>query len=97
MIFYDIENNRTRKKVADKLIEYGYERLQLSVFAGNEHPKRISGLWEILVKLVGGKETGSDKLYALRIEGSSFKKMLSVGNIDFDIAYICGERHTMIC
>lgn len=97
MIFYDIENDRLRKKIADKLIEYGYERLQLSVFAGPENPKGIAGLWQTLKKLVVSGKGEGDKLYALRVDRSSFKKMLRMGKGRLDISYICGEQHTVIC
>jgi len=34
LVSYDIENDRLRLKTANKLLEYGFIRLQKSVFAG---------------------------------------------------------------
>ena len=48
LIFYDISTDRIRTKIARRLVAEGYERIQLSVFAGNPHPQSNTQLWQDL-------------------------------------------------
>ncbi|MDZ7743481.1 MAG: CRISPR-associated endonuclease Cas2 [Bacteroidota bacterium] len=48
MIMYDISNDALRKKTADRLLAYGYERIQFSIFIGTQNPKQIKGMWRQL-------------------------------------------------
>jgi CRISPR-associated endonuclease Cas2 len=51
MIAYDIEDNRLRLKVAGKLIECGFLRLQKSVFAGDPRDTTLDRLQKWLKKM----------------------------------------------
>ena len=46
LVSYDIDNDKLRLRVANKLLEYGSMRLQRSVFLGNP----AAGLWNQLYR-----------------------------------------------
>ena len=93
LTFYDIEENRIRKKVADKLLYFGYVRLQYSVFAGKTNPNRF-GCWNILQDIVG--ERSQNKIYCLKISEESFENMKIIGVFEHDFEYLCGKKNTWV-
>ncbi len=56
IITYDIPDDRLRYAVANKLKDYGLERLQLSVFQGYLTRNRAEELAIVLRELVGDEE-----------------------------------------
>jgi len=62
LILYDIPLDKTRTKVANKLQEYGLERIQYSVFIGKIKVHNYKALSKKLEDLIN-KET--DKIYLL--------------------------------
>ena len=55
-VFYDIPDDRLRYKVANKLKDYGLERLQKSVFFGKLSWNRAEELKMVLDDLIGDEE-----------------------------------------
>jgi len=53
IITYDIEEDRTRQKVSEALLNAGLLRVQKSVFEGEIAPKSLEKLQKRLGKLVG--------------------------------------------
>ena len=92
LVFYDISNNKIRTKVAARLIEEGYERIQLSVFIGTWNPSKNGDLWEELNTRI--EEDPDAKLYVLAVSENSFKNMMTIGKCDYDIAYLTGNKHS---
>ena len=92
LICYDIKSNGIRKKVADRLTQQGYERLQLSVFIGIQPIKSNKALWKNLVNWL--LEDGG-KLSIIDVSISSVKNMTIIGEADFDVEYYKGELQSL--
>ena len=90
LIFYDISSDQIRTKVAKRLIAAGYERLQLSVYAGPMNPRQDKLLWRQLQQWVLTEKTA--KFYVLRVGAEQFKNIVAIGKIPFDILYLLGEK-----
>lgn len=93
LIFYDIEENRLRKKVADKLLYYGYTRMQYSVFGGVMNPE-LFGFWQQLRNLV--YDNAQNKIYCLKISTESFENMKTIGIFECDKSYMTGKKKTWV-
>ena len=93
LIIYDIAKNSVRTKIAKLLIKESYERLQLSVFLGNDDPMKNPFLWKPLNQLI--KEDKLAKFYIFPIPKNSIRNLRSIGNMDLDIEYLCGEKETL--
>ena len=52
-VFYDIENDRIRGKIADACLDYGLRRLQFSVFCGALSRNRREEVFVRLTDLLG--------------------------------------------
>ena len=90
LIFYDISKTSVRTKVAKLLIKGSYERLQLSVFLGNDNPLKLPLLSKQLRQLI--KEDELAKFYIIPIPITSLKNLQHIGKMDLDIDYLCGEK-----
>jgi len=55
-VIYDIEDNRTRVKVADACQDYGLARVQFSTFFGDLSRNRQEELAQRIGRLVGKKQ-----------------------------------------
>ncbi|MCB0798669.1 MAG: CRISPR-associated endonuclease Cas2 [Chitinophagales bacterium] len=96
LVCYDIQNDRKRTKIADLLMEYGYERLQYSVFVGLQEPSANERLWDRLTELVPEENDTTDRLLVIRLLKRHFKSMQVRGHILTDLPYICGELSTLV-
>ena len=64
VISYDIESDRTRRKLAKRLEGYGV-RIQYSVFECNLTDKRFQKLYKEIFQLTSGKSDGSVRFYSI--------------------------------
>ena len=64
VISYDIESDRTRRKLAKLLEGYGV-RIQYSVFECNLTDKRFQKLYTEIFQLTSGKSDGSVRFYSI--------------------------------
>ena len=64
VISYDIESDRTRRKLAKLLEGYGV-RIQYSVFECNLTDKRFQKLYKEVFQLTSGKSDGSVRFYSI--------------------------------
>ncbi len=92
LIFYDIGESSARTKVSKRLVDMGYERIQLSVFCGLENPKNTPSLWAYIEKCINEKE---DKIYVLKVSKASLKSMDVLGILDLDLEYLAGDKHSL--
>lgn len=93
LIGYDITNDKIRTKVAQKLSQHGYERIQYSVFAGHFHPEELK-LWASLENLL--QDYPNESIFCVKISTESFENMRIIGNFGFDIRYLCGKKSSLI-
>lgn len=92
LIFYDIKNNRFRKKVSQILEERGYVRLQYSIFAGPYHPKH-TGVWN---KIAKNLDERIDKCYYIKMTDQQFSNMEILGILGEDLDYVAGKLSSLI-
>jgi len=79
LLFYDIENDKARTKLAKKAEELGLVRLQYSVFLGNGNQVYWSKVYE-QVKKIGEKfDLAKDSCCLLIVEEKYIKGMTIVG------------------
>ena len=90
LIVYDISVDSIRNKVSKILIKESFERLQLSVFIGNENPAKNHKLWQQFQNLI--KDDDEAKFYVFPIPDNSLKKMQYIGQSDVDIEYLLGNK-----
>lgn len=94
LIMYDIAKDKIRTKVSKMLVSAGYERIQLSVFAGPDDPKANTKLWLDIEKIMS-KEPAA-KLFVIEVLERKFLNMHIIGNFDIDLDYLTGQKLTMI-
>ncbi|HMO41095.1 MAG TPA: CRISPR-associated endonuclease Cas2 [Saprospiraceae bacterium] len=92
LVSYDIQNDRQRKKVADKLIELGLERVQYSVFAGPLKDHLLLQLKAWLPPHLPGPE---DRLFLLPLPMQSIRRGMYIGSNLLDEAYMLNTQHTL--
>ncbi|MBE0426169.1 MAG: CRISPR-associated endonuclease Cas2 [Nitrospirae bacterium] len=72
-VFYDIEIDRIRNKIAEICKDYGLERIQFSGFAGRLNRNRRE---EFFLKLTDAIKEGSGKILILPVCEKDFKSIL---------------------
>lgn len=95
LICYDIENDRLRKKIADKLLEEGLERIQYSVFIGPVSQIRKKALVQWLQERLQDMESPQDRMLILKVNPDHLSKMIILGEISVDIALMIGKKNTL--
>ena len=93
LIFYDITSDRLRTKIAKRFIAEGYERLQYSVYTSIDNPAKNLLLWQELT-LILKEETGA-KLYVIPTLKNNFRNIKIIGNFEYDLAYLLGEKGSL--
>ena len=90
LITYDIKDDKGRNKIAAMLLQYGFERLQYSVFAGTCTVAQWKRWHLKLIKLFNRICEKEDKLYAIPQSQKLFAKTQMTGQ-EFDIDWISGK------
>ena len=93
---YDISSDRTRTKVAGKLLEYGLERIQFSVFIGNIKPRLLIELKNKVQPLIDGTKNPQDSLLFIPLSPQHLERHLAIGDQQLDVDYISGNRLVLI-
>ena len=95
LICYDIENDKWRKKLSDRLIQFGLERIQYSVFVG----PLTESLLERLSRWIKEHEkfllSDNNSILILGLLPSQLEKMTIFGVVDFDLKMITGKQNTL--
>jgi len=91
LVIYDISSDKSRKKIADRLLDIGMIRAQLSVFLGTVEPNRLDEIALFAEELL----TDSDRLYILPITRDNLRSARIVGQ-GFDEELVTDEVLTMV-
>ena len=51
-VVYDISKDRTRKKIGDRCLDYGLQRVQKSVYLGEVAPNRVEEIIQFSMDLL---------------------------------------------
>ncbi len=80
LAFYDIEEDNIRNKVSNKLEEFGFIRLQYSVYAGRISKVHLELCYQAIADILAKSESERNKFSILLIEPEELRKMLYLGN-----------------
>lgn len=87
LIAYDIIQNKNRNKIIDILFDYGFERVQGSIFIGEIKNKKLKRLIHLASKVIDIKE---DSLYFFHLNKEEFDESKFLGKI-LNIRYLNEE------
>lgn len=91
-LIYDISNDRTRSKIADRCLDYGLYRVQKSVFLGDLDKNRVDEIVLLSRELLDG---GSDSMYVFPMCRDDFDKVQIIGQ-GFDGELVTDELLTKV-
>lgn len=78
VIAYDIIETKTRNKIIEILFDFGFERVQNSIFIGEINKKKLKKIINLSEKLINRKE---DSLYFFNLNKEEFNKSEFLGKI----------------
>jgi CRISPR-associated protein Cas2 len=96
LICYDITKDSLRTKVGKKIIEYGLDRINKSVYLGTLKESSLTLLVQLLSNLVVQKGDPSDSIIVIYVSGQSVQDMIVLGKNDLDKDQLSGDKHTLI-
>jgi CRISPR-associated endonuclease Cas2 len=91
LISYDISKDALRSRVAKKLIYYGCERLQYSVYAGSLRP----AVYEEMQHWLRSHIKGKDSVLIIPLPPQTVENALSLGESTVPWDWICHKVHTL--
>lgn len=91
LICYDIEDDKLRKKISDRLIQAGLERVQYSVFLGPLKPGHAPGLIEWLSAILPDGTDSDDNILVLPLSPNSLDQLTVLGKNDIDPEALAGR------
>lgn len=96
LICYDIQSNALRAALSQKIIQFGLERINLSVYLGTLKESDLANLEALLQQIMSNRAGPDDSLIILPVTNNSVWQMQVLGRNDLDIEDLSGERHTLI-
>lgn len=90
-VIYDISKDKPRKRLADKAIEQGLERVQKSVFLGNIDQNLID---ELVIYAEEQINLDNDSVYVFPMCQEDFKKIELIGEA-FDKAMVNNKINSL--
>lgn len=96
LICYDIESNALRAKIGQKILEFGLDRINLSVYLGTLKSADLARLEKLLKDLMKTKAKPNDSLIILAVTAAQVAQMQVLGRNDLDLDDLTGDRHTLI-
>jgi CRISPR-associated protein Cas2 len=91
---YDIENDKSRTKIAKYLEQTGLTRLQYSLFIGKMNFVKWQKTKQKIEKIFNQYASPNDKLYIQNIDENNFEKMEIMGNAP-DIDFILHKQKVL--
>jgi CRISPR-associated protein Cas2 len=80
---YDISKARARKRIADRLLAIGMERIQKSVYLGKVRSKSLNKVLRQAARLMGPE----DRLYVVPLSQDQLRRIRTQGPVpDLDLA-----------
>jgi len=96
LVMYDITHDRTLQKVAKKLQQHGFERMNYSVWLGWINPLETGELKKDLQCLLKAEEAKGSCLYVIPLKPSTIAKMRSItGHKPAQLDYWMGQKQLL--
>lgn len=89
LLCYDIEEDKTRTRLAKSLEKAGWERLQKSVFAAGMQAKAFNRFYNTLQQRFAARLKPGDKIYAWCLSDGQFENVVKMGEA-YDAKWIQG-------
>lgn len=96
LICYDITKNNLRKKLADKIIEAGLDRINKSVYLGTISDTQLRQLETWLAHKINTEGEPNDSLIVLPSTTQQIQSMRIYGLNELDKDELTGEKTTLI-
>ena len=96
LVSYDIADNALRLKLSKKLVYYGLERIQYSVFIGNIKSRFQKQLENDARELIEKSKKTTDKVLILPLEKQLLSRLSLFGQDDKIIFNMLNEKNTLI-
>lgn len=95
LIGYDIRDNKLRKKIADILLQFGCQRIQLSIFIGYVLPNHFANMHQKINTIYQLHREAKDSVFFIKITVNQLQNMLSLGINKVDVSYLDGQENTL--
>jgi CRISPR-associated endonuclease Cas2 len=96
LICYDISNNSLRTRIGRKILEYGLDRINKSVYLGPIKKPQLDALEQLLAAMLAKKPDPNDSLIVLSVNAQQVQEMRVYGRNDLDKGELSGEKSTII-
>ena len=96
LICYDIRNNSLRTKVGNKILDAGFDRVNLSVYLGNPDKSSLKILENWIHQIIMEKGEPTDSVIILDVHSAQIHTMRIFGKNDLDPGEITGDKSTLI-
>ncbi|HQU59600.1 MAG TPA: CRISPR-associated endonuclease Cas2 [Saprospiraceae bacterium] len=96
LICYDITNDTLRTKMGKKILEYGLDRINKSVYLGSITESSLTALEVLLSGLVQQKGEPSDSLIIIPVTAQQVHDMRVYGENGLDKDELTGDKSTLI-
>lgn len=95
LICYDIESDKLRKKISDRLEAEGLLRIQYSVFLGPMETPSVEQFTDWAEQILGKYPGEGESLICINLSKINPKKFHILGSKVFDLEQILGLEHTL--
>ena len=94
LLCYDIPTDSIRTKIAKRLIQEGFERIQKSVYITTSNPENNTALWKMLTTIINKEKEAI--IFIIPLTRNNFRSLKKIGTFDLDIDYLLGEKRSLI-
>ena len=96
LICYDISQNSLRAKMGKKIIEFGLDRINKSVYLGSIAERSLTLLENELSQWLTAKGSPNDSVIVLEVGPQQVESMRIYGRNDLDKEELSGRKTTLI-
>lgn len=96
LICYDISGNSLRTKIGRKIIEYGLDRINKSVYLGNITESSLTKLELAIHQWLKDKGDPQDSLIILPVTAAQIQQIKVYGLNELDKDELSGDKSTLI-
>ena len=96
LICYDITKNSLRSKLAKKIIAYGLDRINKSVYLGTLTDRSLKDLEKVIQEAIHNKGQPNDSVVIIAVSNPAIQAMRIYGKNEMDREELMGIRDTLI-
>jgi CRISPR-associated protein Cas2 len=96
LICYDITQNSLRTRIGKKIIEYGLDRINKSVYLGTVSKSSLTQLENWLSQEISAKGDATDSCIVVRVSAEQVQQMRILGLNELDLDELSGDKSTLI-